>query len=82
MITNIDQLKKFILWCKDNKIKNMEVGGIKFEISELDFLPEEPAPLNMENHNLGEYNTETLVDTLDKNLDPTNDPDLFWSTDI
>lgn len=80
MINNIDQLKKLIEYCKDQKIKKLKIKDIEFEISELDFLPEEGKPLSMGNSNLGEYNTETLVDTLEENLDPKNDPDLFWST--
>ena len=82
MITNIDQLKNLIEYCKEKRIKKLKIKDIEFEISELDFLPEEVKPLNMGNHNLGEYNTETLVDTLEENLDPTSDPDLFWSTNI
>lgn len=83
MITNIDQLKSFILWCKDNKIKNIDLGIVKFEISELDFLPDDGKSLTFNNKsNIGEHNSDTLVDTLDDNSDPSNDPDLFWSTNI
>lgn len=80
MISNIDQLKNFIIWCKSNKIKKMDIGDIKFEISELDFISEEGKSLNIQNSNLGKYNTETLTDTIDDNMDPSEDPDLYWST--
>ena len=60
MITNIDQLKNFIMWCKDNKIKDMDLGNVKFSISELDFIPEEN--VSNEKSNLGEYNTDTYTD--------------------
>ena len=55
MITNLDQLKNFIMWCKDNKIKDMDLGNVKFSISEIDFIPQEQATLTTSN--LGEYNT-------------------------
>jgi hypothetical protein len=79
MITNLDQLKNFIMWCKDQKVKKMNIGDIQFEISELDFIPEETGT-PMTASNLGNYNTETLVDTLEDSIDPKNDPDLFWSS--
>lgn len=81
MVKNLDQLKNFIMWCKDNKIKKIDLGDVKFEISELDFIPEEGKSLNFDNKsNIGEYNSDTLVDTLDEKIDPKDDPDLYWST--
>jgi hypothetical protein len=78
MISNLDQLKNFIMWCKDNKIKDMELKDIKFSISELDFIPEASnnQPLSS---NLGEYNTSTLTDTMEESTDWRDDPDLFHS---
>jgi hypothetical protein len=55
------------------------LGDIQFEISELDFIPEETGT-PMTASNLGNYNTETLVDTLEDNQDWRNDPDLFHSS--
>lgn len=78
MISNVDQLKKLIEWCKANKIKKLKIKDIEFEISELDFLPEQDTETPI-NNNLGLYNEDTLADT-EKSVDPKNDPDLFWST--
>lgn len=79
MISNIDQLKKLIEWCKSNKIKKLKLKDIEFEISELDFIPEENIQVSNDPVNTGKYNTETLADTLqDKPLN--EDEDLFWSS--
>jgi len=78
MISNIDQLKKLIEWCKSNKIKKLKIKDIEFEISELDFIPEQELQTPI-NNNLGLYNEETLADT-EKSVNPKNDPDLFWSS--
>ena len=80
MISNIDQLKSLINWCKDAKIKKLKLKDIEFEISELDFLPDDGKQITLDNYNLSDNNTETLVDTLDDNSDVKNDPDLFWSS--
>ncbi len=77
MIKNLDELKILIEWCRSRKIKKLEVGDIKFEISELDFIPEEAEKKS----NLGEYNTETLVDTLNQSSQSSEDDELlYWST--
>lgn len=80
MITNIDQLKKLIEWARDKKLKKLKMGDIEFEISELDFIPEEKSTLDFEKPNLGEYNTDTLVDTAEEAKSYKDDPDLFWSS--
>jgi hypothetical protein len=79
MITNLDQLKKLIEWCKDNKIKKLKLQDIEFEISELDFLPEEGKALTLGNSNIREFNTETLTDT-SKDQSIIDDEDLYWSS--
>ena len=79
MITNLDQLKKLIEWCKDNKIKKLKLQDIEFEISELDFLPEEGKALTLGNSNVREFNTETLTDT-SKDQSIIDDEDLYWSS--
>lgn len=79
MITNLDQLKNFIMWCKDQKIKEMDLGNVKFSISEIDFIPQEQE-VQLNTPNLGEYNTSTLTDTLEEPKDWRNDPDLFHSS--
>jgi len=77
MITNLDQLKNMIQYCKENKIKKLKVKDIEFEISELDFLPESSKQFESPQFNTGEYNTETLADTLEEEKDWRDDPDLY-----
>lgn len=38
MLNNINELKSFISWCKEEKIKSMEIGEVKIEFSELAFI--------------------------------------------
>jgi hypothetical protein len=38
MIKNIEELKALITWAKDNKVKHLELEGIKFELSEIAFI--------------------------------------------
>lgn len=77
-LENTEQLKELIHWCKINKIKKVELGDVKFEISELSFIseehdsPEKPEKL---------FNSDTLADTDEQDpKDFTEDPDLFWSS--
>ena len=81
MISNIDQLKSMIQYCKANKIKKLKLKDIEIEISELDFIPEEGKPLEGLKSNTTEYNTDTLADTLEDPKDWRDDPDLFHSAD-
>lgn len=67
------------MWCKDQKIKKMNIGDIQFEISELDFI-ESDKGVPMTASNMGNYNTDTLVDTLEDPKDWREDPDLFHSS--
>jgi len=78
MITNLDQLKNIILWCKDQKIKKLKLKDLEFEISELDFIPADSneTPLF---ENAKTPNKETLADTT-KETAIEDDPDLFWSS--
>lgn len=80
MVKNLDQLKALISWCKDQKLKKLKLGDIEFEISELDFIPDEGRPLEGLKANTEEYNTETLADTLDEPKDWRDDPDLYHSS--
>jgi hypothetical protein len=76
MFKDIKELKEFIIWCKAQKLKSFQVDGLQFELSEITYAEEIP---NNEKSNLGEYNTDTLTDTLESK-DFREDPDLFWSS--
>ena len=38
MLENIEDVKLFIEWCKDHKVKSFRSKGIEFELSELSFI--------------------------------------------
>ena len=71
-----------IQYCKDNKIKKLKLKDIESEISELDFIPDEGRHLEGLKANTGEYNTETLADTLEEPTNWRDDPDLYHSSDL
>lgn len=73
MLKNIDEIKKFIEWCKENKVKNFKSDNIEFELSELSFIEtQEYKEINLED---GKQFSD--LSNLDKN--ETEDL-LFWSS--
>jgi hypothetical protein len=74
MLNNIEDIKLFIEWCKEHKIKSFKFKDLQFELSELGFLEQ----------------TEDYADKLQSDLAQTNfeakqaneeDEDLlFWSS--
>ncbi len=38
MLNNIEDVKLFIEWCKDKKVKSFKSDNIQFELSELSFI--------------------------------------------
>ena len=73
MLNNIEDIKLFIEWCKEHKVKSFKSDKIQFELSELSFLD----------------NTEGYADKLQSALDESkfekeqqtqeDDEMLFWS---
>ena len=74
MLNNIEDVKLFIEWCKEHKVKSFKSDNIQFELSELSFLD----------------NTEGYADKLQSALDESkfekeqqtqeDDEMLFWSS--
>ena len=74
MLNNIEDIKLFIEWCKEHKVKSFKSDNIQFELSELSFLD----------------NTEGYADKLQSALDESKfekeqqtqeDVEmLFWSS--
>jgi hypothetical protein len=74
MLNNIEDIKLFIEWCKEKKVKSFKSDNIQFELSELSFLE----------------NTEGYADKLQSALDESkfekeqqtqeDDEMLFWSS--
>ena len=38
MLESIEDIKLFIEWCKENKVRSFKSGDIQFELSELSFV--------------------------------------------
>ena len=74
MFKSVDEVKNFVLWCKENKLKSFKINDIQFEISELSFLPEE----NMTEQKPADM-SQTLGDDLNLS-DEEFDDILFHST--
>lgn len=76
MFKNTDEIKTFILWCKENKVKSFKLGDLSVELSEISFIPEEEltAP------NAPAFtNSATLLDT-ENESNKDNEELLYWST--
>jgi|TARA_R100001480_G_scaffold17447_2_gene26693 hypothetical protein len=74
MLKNMEDVKLFIEWCKENKVKSFKSEHIQFELSELSFLE----------------NTEGYADKIQTTLDESkfekeqqdqeDEEMLFWSS--
>ena len=38
MLENLEDVKLFIEWCKEHKVKSFKIEGVQFELSELAFV--------------------------------------------
>lgn len=74
MFKNLQEVKDFINWAKENKVKSFKINDIAFELSELSFLPDS----NQANIDLKEAIGDTLTDT-EKVDNVEEDELLFWS---
>ena len=74
MLNNIEDVKLFIEWCKEKKVKSFKSENIQFELSELSFLE----------------NTEGYADKIQTTMDESkfekeqqdqeDEEMLFWSS--
>jgi hypothetical protein len=77
MFENADEIKEFIIWARENKLKHFKIKDIEFELSELSFVEEVTAK---QDEILKEAIGDTLVDT--EEINPKEEDDLlFWSSD-
>lgn len=77
MFDNSEDLKEFIIWARNNKLKHFKNKDIEFELSELSFIEEANSK---QQDALKEAIGDTLVDT--ETSDPKEEEDLlFWSAD-
>lgn len=77
MFTNPEQLKDFISWCKDQKVKHVKVEGFEFTMADLAFIPDEDLSTPIPNFNAAD--SKTLTDT-DPDQKREDDELLFWSS--
>jgi len=74
VLKNIEDIKLFIEWCKEHKVKSFKLEGIQFELSELSFIESTKS-----------Y-TDDLQSTLDESKfekeqqDQEDEEMLFWSS--
>lgn len=80
MFDSPTKLKNFIVWCKENKVKNFKFKDVEFELSELAFV-EDIKAVNLE-EGLKEMNLDSTKDILstDPDLNKEDDDLLYWSS--
>lgn len=80
MFKTTEELKQFILWCKNNKIKTFTTPSASFELSELAFI-EHLNESQMEEKTSEAMDT-TLIDTAKQELEEEDEKEdlLFWSS--
>ena len=73
MLNNIEDIKLFIEWCKEHKIKSFKIKDLHFELSELSFIDSEDYSDKLTN-SVAQSNFE--ADQAKKEDDEL----LFWSS--
>ena len=73
MLNNIEDIKLFMEWCKEQKVKSFKFKDLHFELSELGFIPSEDYADRLQS-DLAQTNFEA-----DQNKKEDEDL-LFWSS--
>jgi len=74
MLNNVEDIKLFIEWCKEHKVKSFKIKDLQFELSELSFIE------------ASEDNADKLVNSLAQSnfeaeqAKKEDDELLFWSS--
>lgn len=79
MVNSIEELKKLILWCKEQKVKSLKVAEYSFELSDLALIED----LKSVEDAILDEDKKTIVqkDLVDSQPTPEEeDEDLYWST--
>ena len=74
MLKNMEDVKLFIEWCKEHKVKSFKSDNIQFELSELSFIEDTQAYTDKLQTSLDESKFE--ADQQEKEDDEL----LFWSS--
>ncbi len=72
MFKNVNELKNFIIWCKESKIKQFKNEDVSFELSELAYIPD-----NSEMKEIKLEDTKTLAD-ISESMTPEEYEDLLF----
>jgi len=76
MFDNLEDIKLFIQWCKEHKIKSFKIDNVQFELSEIAFIE------NMEDYS-DKLQTEANESKFEKDQQDKEDEELlFWSSHI
>lgn len=83
LISNEKQLREFLLFCKENKVKSVSLGNISFELSEIAFIDQDNTQQQLLKE-IENYTSKTIIDDLDpvseNSAAKEDDEDLYWST--
>lgn len=61
MFKDAEELKSFILWCRENTVKSVTLDGVSFELSEISFLPKSDASQILPEEKSKELSEEELL---------------------
>lgn len=79
MFEDVDSLKSFILWCKEQKIQEVKVDNVIVMFSPMNFVPEIDG--SIEDNLLANTTRDLSTPPNLKHTAPTeDDPDLYWSS--
>ena len=74
MLNNIEDIKLFIEWCKNNKVRAFKSDNIEFELSELSFIDATEGDAD-------KINTATQAASVEEEQQQEDDDELlFWSS--
>ncbi len=74
MIQNLDEVKSFIIWCKQNKVKSFKSETIEFELSDIGLVEGLSSVEQLQEHlDESEHENEQTQKQEDDEL-------LFWSS--
>ena len=74
MIQNLDEVKSFVIWCKQNKVKSFKSETIEFELSDIGLVEGLSSVEQLQEHlDESEHENEQVQKQEDDEL-------LFWSS--
>lgn len=72
----MEDIKLFIEWCKENKVKSFKSDNVQFELSELSFIE------NVEDY-ADKVDTQLNESKFERNQQKSEDEEmLFWSSNV